>query len=276
MTTPTDAEPMVRDELKQRAAALKLHGLLAHWEEVPETELPWVHKLIGWEGFERRRRGLERRLSAAHIGRFKPLADFDWNWPAQCDKATVSGFMTLSFIQEAANLILVGPNGVGKSMIAQNIAHHAVLQGHSVLFVNAAQMLGDLAAQDGDNALRRRLQHYARPDVLVLDEIGYLSYGNRHADLLFNIINRRYELKPTVVTTNRPFAEWSDVFPNAACVVSIVDRLVHHSEILVIEGESYRMKEAKERARRKKPSSKSKRVTAVKVKTPVVTSVGDP
>jgi DNA replication protein DnaC len=137
----------------------------------------------------------------------------------------------------------------------QNIAHHAVLQGHSALFVNAAQMLGDLAAQDGDNALRRRLQHYARPDVLVIDELGYLSYGNRHADLLFNIVTRRYEHKPILLTTNRPFAEWNDVFPNAACVVSIVDRLVHHSEILVIEGESYRMREAKERASRKKTSS---------------------
>jgi DNA replication protein DnaC len=89
--------------------------------------------------------------------------------------------------------------------------------------------------------------------------VGYLSYSNRHADLLFNIINRRYELKPTIVTTNRPFAEWSEVFPNAACVVSIVDRLVHHSEILVIEGESYRMREAKERAARKKKAVKPRR-----------------
>ncbi len=271
MTTPPDRPgdpldpsrvspcPILRDELLQRAAALKLHGLLAHWDEVPEADLPWVHRLIEWEEVERKRRGLERRLSAAHIGRFKPLADFDWSWPAQCDKAAVSGFMTLSFIKETSNIILVGPNGVGKSMIAQNIAHHAVMQGHSALFVNAAQMLGDLTAQDGDNALRRRLKYYAHPDVLIIDEVGYLSYGNRHADLLFNIINRRYELKPTIVTTNRPFAEWSEVFPNAACVVSIVDRLVHHSEILVIEAESYRMREAKERAAMKKKAVKPRR-----------------
>ncbi|MGB5426720.1 MAG: IS21-like element helper ATPase IstB [Gammaproteobacteria bacterium] len=259
MTTSPDTGPVLRDELLQRAAALKLHGLIAHWDALPETELPWVQRLIEWEDVERKRRGLERRLSAAHIGRFKPLADFDWSWPGQCDQTAVSGFMTLGFIKETANIILVGPNGVGKSMIAQNIAHHAVMQGHSALFVNAAQMLGDLAAQDGDNALRRRLKYYAHPDVLIIDEVGYLSYGNRHADLLFNIINRRYELKPTVVTTNRPFAEWSEVFPNAACVVSIVDRLVHHSEILVIEGESYRMREAKEQAARKKKAAKPRR-----------------
>jgi DNA replication protein DnaC len=176
----------------------------------------------------------------------------------------VSELMTLSFIQQATNIILVGPNGIGKSTIAQNLVHHAVMQGHNALFVNAAHMLGDLAAQDGDNALRRRLRHYARPSLLVIDEIGYLSYANRHADLLFEIISRRYESKPTIVTTNRPFTEWNEVFPNAACVVSIVDRLLHHSEIIVLKGDSYRIKEAKERASNKTRSSpKSKRPARV-------------
>jgi DNA replication protein DnaC len=259
---------ILRDELNQRVAALKLYGLMAHWDALLESDLPWVQQLIEWEEIERKRRGLERRLGAAHIGRFKSLADFDWDWPEQCDKAAVSEIMTLGFIKDNANIVLVGPNGTGKSMIAQNIAHHAVMQGHSALFINAAQMLGDLAAQDGDNALRRRLKHYARPDVLIIDEVGYLSYGNRHADLLFDIVNRRYELKSTIVTTNRPFAEWGEVFPNAACVVSIVDRLVHHSEIMVIEGESYRMKEAKERAGRKRAGPKARRATPTNRKPP--------
>jgi DNA replication protein DnaC len=256
----TTIEPSTTDALKHRAEQLKLHGLMAHWDELSESQLAWLQTLLRWEETERQQRGLQRRLDAAHIGRFKPLVDFDWQWPEQCDKAAVSELMTLDFINQASNVVLVGPNGIGKSTIAQNIVHHAVMQGHSSLFVNAAQMLGDLAAQDGDNALRRRLRHYARPSLLVIDEIGYLSYANRHADLLFEIINRRYESKPTIVTTNRPFTEWNEVFPNAACVVSIVDRLIHHSEIIVLEGESYRIKEAKERASKKKRSSpKSKR-----------------
>jgi DNA replication protein DnaC len=154
--------------------------------------------------------------------------------------------------------ILVEPNGVGKSTIAQNIAYQAVVQGHTAQYINAAQMLNDLASQDDDNAMHRRLRHYAHPQVLVIDEVGYLSYGNRHADLLFEIINRRYEQKSTIVTTNRPFAEWNEVFPNAACVVSLVDRLVHHSEVVVIEGDSFRMKEAAERANKKRTKAKAK------------------
>jgi DNA replication protein DnaC len=261
MTTP---EVTARDPLKARAEALKLHGLVAHWDELPEHDAPWVETWIEWEEVERKQRGLQRRLSSAHIGRFKPLADFDWAWPEQCDQAAVSELMTLGFIDEATNVILVGPNGTGKSTIAQNLAHHAVMHGYSALFVNAAQMLGDLAAQDGDNALRRRLKYYAHPQLLAIDEVGYLSYGNRHADLLFEIVNRRYEVKPTILTTNRPFGEWGEVFPNASCVVSVIDRLVHHSEIIVLEGESYRMKEAKERASRRGKSPRSRRTSAKK------------
>jgi len=260
----TTLESSTGDELKRRALSLRLHGLIAHFDELTGPQLAWLQTVLRWEELERQQRGLERRLGAAHIGRFKPLAHFDWNWPQQCDRTAVSELMTLGFINEAVNVVLVGPNGIGKSTIARNIVHHAVLQGHSALFVNAAQMLGELAACDGDNALRRRLKHYAHPTLLAIDEIGYLSYGNRHADLLFEIVNRRYENKPTIITTNRPFSEWGEVFPNAACVISIVDRLVHHSEIVVLEGESYRIKEAKERAGKKKRSTKSKRAPASK------------
>lgn len=156
--------------------------------------------------------------------------------------------MTLDFLKESANVVLLGPNGIGKSTLAKNLAHQALIHGHTVLFTTAGQLLGDLAALDSDSTLRRRLRHYAAPDLLVIDEVGYLSYSNRHADLLFELVSRRYETKSTLVTTNRPFAEWSEVFPNAACVVSLVDRLVHNAEVIAIEGDSYRLKEARERS----------------------------
>ena len=236
----------------EHAKQLALWGLLAHWSELNDQDSDWLHRLLSWEEDERQRRSLQRRLSQAHIGRFKSLADFDWQWLDKCDRAAVEELMRLDFINEAANAILLGPNGVGKSTIARNIAYQAVLKGHTVRFVSASAMLNELAAQEGDSSLRRRLKLYTQPALLVVDELGYLAYGNRHADLLFEVISQRYEQKSTVVTTNKPFAEWADIFPNASCVVSLVDRLVHRAEILTFEAESYRLKEARERAERKK------------------------
>jgi len=155
--------------------------------------------------------------------------------------------MTLDFVKDASNVVLVGPNGVGKSMCACNIGYQAVLAGHTALFTTAGQLLGELAALDSDSGLRRKLRQYAAPDVLIIDEVGYLSYSNRHADLLFELVSRRYQNKSTVVTTNRAFADWGEVFPNAACVVSLIDRLMHRAEVVRIDGESYRAKEAQER-----------------------------
>jgi len=250
---------MIDDPLLHRAKALHLHGLVAHWPDI--VGQPWVESLILWEEQERQLRSLEQRLSAAHIGSFKPACDFDWNWPKRCDRAALEALMALDFLKEAANVVLIGPNGVGKSMWAQNLAHQAVLQGATGLFTTAGQLLGELASLDSDSALRRRLRHYAAPDLLVIDEVGYLSYGNRHADLLFELVSRRYQAHSTLVTTNRPFAEWGEVFPNAACVVSLVDRLVHNAEVVAIEGESYRLKEAKEhseqRAKRRRKKTEA-------------------
>lgn len=247
---------MTTADARRRAAALQLHGVLAHWAEC--TESPWLDSLLTWEETERARRSLERRLRCAHIGRFKPLADFDWTWPQQCDQRAIAELMTLDFLDSATNAILVGPSGLGKTMIAQNIAHQAVLQGHTVLFATAGQLLGELAGLDSDSALRYRLRRYAAFDLLVIDEVGYLSYSNRHADLLFELINRRHEKKSTLITTNKSFSEWSEVFPNASCVVAMIDRLVHHAEILSIKGESYRRKEAQARAAAKSRKRKAK------------------
>ena len=248
MTAPLDA-------LRRRAEALRLYGLLAHWHEL--ADCAWVESLLAWEESERAQRSLERRLSSANIGRFKPLADFDWSWPEQCDRAAIAELMTLDFLNNATNILLVGSSGLGKTTLAQNIAHRAVLQGHTVLFTTAGQLLGDLAALDSDSALRRRLRHYASPSLLLIDEVGYLSYSNRHADLLFELINRRHEQKSTLITTNKSFSEWSGVFPNAGCVIAMIDRLVHNAEIISIKGESYRRKEAQERAEQRSRKRRS-------------------
>jgi DNA replication protein DnaC len=124
-----------------------------------------------------------------------------------------------------------------------------VLRGYTARFTAVSDMLHDLAAQDSSTQLSRRLRRYTTPALLCCDEVGYLAYDTRYADLLFEVITRRYQLhRPLVLTTNKTFSEWNQVFPNATCVVALIDRLVHRSEILSIDGDSYRLKEAKERA----------------------------
>lgn len=237
-------------DLRERAHRLGLHGLLANWDEVMGT--PWLAPLLAYEETERTRRSLERRIRAAHLGRFKLLTDFDWKWPKKIDKNAIDELFKLSFFEEGANAVLLGPNGVGKTMLLKNLAHHCVMRGYTVRFTTASAMLNELAVQESSVALGRRLKQYALPQLLCIDEVGYLSYDNRYADLLFEVITRRYEAqKPVVLTTNKPFSEWPDVFPHAACVVTLVDRLIHRCEVIPIEGQSYRAKEAKERAHTK-------------------------
>jgi DNA replication protein DnaC len=252
MTTPKAAiRPKdERDDLQARALRLGLYGLLAHWDKV--VSQPWIPKLLDVEEHERGRRSLERRIRNAKLGRFKPMVDFDWKWPKEIDHEQVDELFRFEFVTEAINVILAGPNGIGKTMIARNLAHQAILRGHTVRCLTASELLNDLASQESSAALLRRLRHYSRPELLVIDEVGYLATSSEHADLLFEIVTRRYEHRPIILTTNRPFKEWSEVFPNATCVVTLIDRLIHRSEIVKIDGESYRLKEARERSKERK------------------------
>ncbi len=252
-----------RSELRSRLKKLGLHALAG--EDDTLLDEPWVARLLDIEEPERQRRSLERRLTNARIGAFKPWPDFDWQWPRRIDRTLIEELFTLAFIDDATNLVFFGANGVGKSMLAKNLTHQAVLAGYVARFVTASDMLHDLAAQESDASLARRLRRYTQPPLLTIDELGYLAYDNRYADLLFEVVTRRYLKRPTVITTNKPFAEWHEVFPNAGCVVTLVDRLVHRSELITIDADSYRLKEAEERAQiRKKARRKSRNKTTTK------------
>jgi DNA replication protein DnaC len=221
-----------------------LNDLIARATQKRWSPVVLLEALVQAELDERARRRLERQLRAARLGRFKAMADFEWDWPKHLHRPTVDRVFTLDFVAKGENVVLVGNQGLGKTMLSKNLVHQAVLAGHSALFITASDLLLDLNSQDTSRALERRLRAYARPHLLAVDEIGYLAYDAHAADLLFQIISRRYEQRSIVVTTNLVFKDWHTVFPNASCAVALVDRLTHHAEIIRVEGESYRHREA--------------------------------
>lgn len=240
-------------ELSRQLGALGLNYVAEHLDDVVALgaknrwgPLELLSHLADQESKARAKRSLERRLGRSKLGRFTPMADFDWAWPARIDRDAVEDALKLNFLATHRNLVLVAPQGLGKTMIAQNLAHQAVLKGHTALFTTASQLLLDLGAQDSPRALDRRLKHYAHCGLLVIDEVGYLSYDARNADLLFQVVSRRYEDKSLVLTTNLAFSDWATIFPNAACATALIDRIVHHADVITIEGKSYRRRVAEE------------------------------
>ncbi len=215
-----------------------------------------VEEIVRLELTEGAKRSLERRLERSRIGRFKPMADFDWNWPKKIERDVIERALTLDFVEEHRNLVLLGANGVGKTMIAKNLAYQAALAGHSVLFTTAAELLDDLRAEVAQTTFRRKLTKYASPQILVIDEVGYLSYDHHAADLLYKVVDRRYEKKSIVLTTNLAFRDWNTVFPNATSIATLLDKLTHHADVTMVEGNSYRVHESQKEAaarRKKKP-----------------------
>ncbi len=266
MTSQNKTDPISDAELK---SLLKILGIRCLCDEGLDEFLSaakkhnWtpktiIAKLASKEQQERERRSLEWRLRDCKIGNFMPMADFDWNWPKKIDRLSIENLVCADFVAKGDNAVLIGTQGLGKTMVAKNIVHNAVHKGHTALFVQAAQMLVDLGSQDSASALERRLKYYVKPKLLCIDEVGYLSYDQRAADLLFQIVSRRYEDKSIVITTNLAFKDWPTVFPGATSVASLIDRLIHHSEITLIEGDSFRKRQAKKQKAEREKTRKKK------------------
>jgi len=223
-----------------------LRALLKEWTKTRASPLVTVEQLARAERSEREQRNLARRAKFATLGTFKTLDRFDWSWPRSVDQELYERLKSLDFLAHGHNVLLRGQSGTGKTTLAQNLGLYALQGGYSVRFTTLAQLIADLLVQESVPALERRMRRYTNPDMLIIDEIGYLPSDTRSADLLYNVISRRHERASTVITTNLAFKKWGDVFPGAACVAALVDRFVQHCHVVDIDADSWRRKEADE------------------------------
>jgi DNA replication protein DnaC len=208
------------------------------------SHLEYLAQLIEGEATVRENRAIERRIRNARFPVIKTLEDFRWNWPKKINRPQIQNLFRLAFVSSKTNVVFNGNVGLGKTHIALALGHAACVQGHSVLFTTAVDIINTLAAAQSAGRLKGEFKRYLKPDVLIVDELGYLPIDKHGADLLFQIISQRYERAPMVITTNRVYIYWAPIFNNDSILTSaILDRLLHHADTVVIEGKSYRTKD---------------------------------
>lgn len=194
-----------------------------------------------WQG--RFQRNVESRLKLARFPWIKTLEQFEFDFQPSLDRKLVRELAGMSFVERAHNVILLGPPGVGKTHLAIALGVKAVEAGYSVLFLTLEQLMTRLTKAFNENRLDRTLQQLSYPKVLIIDEIGYLPLSNTEASLFFRLVARRYEHASLIVTSNKSFLDWGEVFNDPVLATAVLDRLLHYSTTLNIKGESYRLKE---------------------------------
>ncbi|MEE9537506.1 MAG: IS21-like element helper ATPase IstB [Desulfobacterales bacterium] len=194
-----------------------------------------------WKG--RHRKGVESRLKMARFPWIKTLDQFDFSFQLSIDKKVIRELSTLAFVDRAENVIILGPPGVGKTHLAIALGVKAVEAGHKVLFLTLESMITRLTRARMENRSDRQLQQFVYPKVLIIDEMGYLPMNREEAGMLFRLLNRRYEKVSLIITSNKSFVDWGELFNDQVLATAILDRLLHHCTTINIKGESYRLKE---------------------------------
>ena len=237
--------------LLEQLAYLKLSSVTKHYDSlaVEAGRGNWGHvkylaQLVALEADRRQENTIQRRVKAARFAVLKTLDQFRWNWSKKINKMQIKDLFRLQFVEQHVNVILLGGVGLGKTHLATALAYHACLNGIQVLFTNTIDVINTLVIAKAAGQLKPALRKYLKPTILVLDELGYLPIDKLGADLLFQIISGRYEMGSTIITTNRAFQDWPEIFNNdSTLTAALLDRLLHHGQTVVIEGSSFRMKD---------------------------------
>jgi len=240
-----------RSRLDAHLKLLSLSFMSANYEALADqaakehrSHVDYLASLVEGEAGLRRDHFIERRIRLARFPVIKTLDQFLWNWPKNINRMNVQNIFRLKFLDDKANVIFLGGVGLGKTHLATALGYATCLAGKSVLFTTAIDVINTLSAAQAANRLKSELKKYLGPSVLILDELGYLPIDKHGADLLFQIISHRYEKGSIVITSNRAFKNWPEIFNNDSTLTSaILDRLLHHAQTVVIEGKSYRMKD---------------------------------
>jgi DNA replication protein DnaC len=239
---------VISKEIQKDLNYLRLYYTAEHFEKIirdnsHNNQATFLENLIRLEIVEKKSRSIQQRMRNAKLGRFEKMNQFDWNWPKEIDRDRIESMLNLEFLTNNRNIIFIGAQGLGKTMISKNIVCNAVNRGYKGVFSSASRIVADLL--HSGRKMEAAIKKYTSPDVLVIDELGYLSFEQKAADVLFEVISRRYENKPIILTTNLAFSEWPTIFPGAACVTALVDRLTHNADIIRVSGPSYRTKRTK-------------------------------
>jgi DNA replication protein DnaC len=247
----TDGDHPENDSLTKLLLRLQLPFIRAHYHELAQTAveqgwgpLDYLQHLIEGEVSRREDKSLAQRIRRARFPLTKTLDQFQWNWPKKINRPQIQNLFRLNFVEQKSNAIFLGGVGLGKTHLCIALGHAACVRGYSVLFTTAIDIIHTLSAATATGSLKRSMQRYLKPKLLVVDELGYLPIDKLGADLLFQIISERYERGAILMSTNRAFKSWPDIFNNDTTLTSaLLDRLLHHAETCVVEGKSYRAKD---------------------------------
>jgi len=230
--------------LRLKHCAENIEGVIKRAQQHNHSCLQTIDYLLDIELEKRRNNRIALRFRQSKLTEKITIDQFDFNFhpSRQKQKNLIINLLDLDFIKQGKDIILIGNPGVGKSFLAKCLAYGATQEGIKTLFTSTMDMLNNLIAAEADHSLLKKLKYYQTPDLLVCDEIGYLPLGQQGSNLFFQVISARHEKKSTVITTNLPFAAWGNIFDSTTAATAIADRLVHNSEILILEGKSYRQR----------------------------------